>query len=133
MKMKYALVNNERQEPQSGLIGKCQCCNSPVIAKCGDLRVHHWAHKTKLQCDPWWEESEWHRAWKEKFPKEWQEIIHKAENDEKHIADVKTDQGFVIEFQHSHLDSQERAARGVCCITRYEESGCPGLLFCQAA
>ncbi|EKE08765.1 MAG: competence protein-like protein [uncultured bacterium] len=111
MKMKYALVNNERQEPQSGLIGKCQCCNSPVVAKCGDLRVHHWAHKTKLQCDPWWEESEWHRAWKEQFPKEWQEIIHKAENDEKHIADVKTDQGFVIEFQHSHLDPQERAAR----------------------
>ena len=111
MKMKYALVNNERQEPQSGLIGNCQCCNSPVIAKCGDVRIWHWAHKTKLECDPWWEESEWHRVWKKQFPKEWQEVVHKAEHDEKHIADVKTDQGFVIEFQHSHLDPQERLAR----------------------
>lgn len=113
MKMKYALINNERQEPQPGLIGNCQCCNSPVIAKCGNVRVHHWAHKTKLECDRWWEESEWHRVWKEQFPKEWQEVVHKAENDEKHIADVKTDQGFVIEFQHSHLDPQERLAREV--------------------
>jgi competence protein CoiA len=113
MKMKYALVNNERQEPKPGLIGKCQCCNSAVIAKCGNQKIWHWAHKTKVECDPWWEESDWHRAWKEQFPKEWQEIIHKAENDEKHIADVKTDRGFVIEFQHSHLDPQERVAREI--------------------
>lgn len=111
MKMKYAIVNEERQEPQPGLIGKCQCCNSTVIARCGNLRTWHWAHKAKIECDPWWEESDWHRAWKEQFPKEWQEVIHKAENDEKHIADVKTEQGFVIEFQHSHLDPQERIAR----------------------
>ena len=74
-------------------------------------RVHHWAHRTKLQCDPWWEESEWHRVWKEQFPKEWQEVIHKAANDEKYIANVKTDQGFVIEFQHSNLEPQERLSR----------------------
>ena len=33
------------------------------------------------------------------------------ENGEKHIADVKTDQGWVLEFQHSHLDPDERRAR----------------------
>ena len=113
MKMKYALVNDERQEPQPGLIGKCQCCNSTVIAKCGNLRIWHWAHKTKVECDLWWEESDWHRVWKEQFPKEWQEVIHKAENNEKHIADVKTDQGLVIEFQHSRLNPQERVAREI--------------------
>lgn len=63
-------------------------------------------------CDPWWEnETEWHRAWKGHFPKECQEVIHTAVNDEKHIADVKTGQSYVIEFQHSHLASQERIIR----------------------
>lgn len=111
MKMQYALVSNERQEAQPNLTGKCQCCKSPVIAKCGDVRIWHWAHKTKLECDSWWEESEWHRAWKGQFPKEWQEIIHKAENNEKHIADVKVDQGYVIELQRSPIKSEERQSR----------------------
>lgn len=111
MKMKYALVNNERQEPEPGLKGKCQCCDGPVVSKCGNVKVWHWAHKTKLECDLWWEETDWHRAWKEQFPKEWQEVIHKAENGEKHIADVKCNQGYVIEFQHSPIKSEERQAR----------------------
>lgn len=109
--MKYALINGERQEAQPGLIGKCQCCDSPVTAKCGAVRMHHWAHTAERECDPWWEETEWHRAWKGQFPKEWHERVHHAENGEKHIADVKTSQNYVIEFQHSPLDSQEQAAR----------------------
>lgn len=111
MKMKYALVNGERQEAQSGLSGKCVCCDSLVIAKCGKVKVRHWAHKGKLMCDPWWEETEWHRAWKGQFPKECQEIVHYAENGEKHIADVKIDQGYVVEFQHSPIKPEERQAR----------------------
>ncbi len=111
MKMKYALVNGERQEAQSGLSGKCVCCDSPVIAKCGKVKVRHWAYKGKLMCDPWWEETEWHRAWKGQFPKECQEIIHYAENGEKHISDVKINQGYVIEFQHSPIKPEERQAR----------------------
>jgi competence protein CoiA len=110
--MKYALVNDEPQEAQPGLSGKCKCCGSLTIPKCGELKIWHWAHSGKRMCDPWWEnETEWHRAWKGHFPKEWQEIIHTAANDEKHIADVKTGQSYVIEFQHSRLDSQERIAR----------------------
>lgn len=110
--MKYALVNDTPKEAQPGLSGKCKCCGSPTIPKCGELKIWHWAHSGKRMCDPWWEnETEWHRAWKGKFPTEWQEIIHTATNDEKHIADVKTGQSYVIEFQHSHLDPQERIAR----------------------
>lgn len=112
MKMQYALVQDERQEPQPGLIGKCLCCNNSVIARCGGIRTWHWSHKAKLVCDPWWEnQTEWHRAWKEKFPKECQEIICYAENGEKHIADVKIDQGYVVEFQHSYIKPEERQAR----------------------
>lgn len=110
--MKYALVNGERHEAQPDLSGKCPCCESPVIAKCGEIKIRHWAHKGKLMCDPWWEnETEWHRDWKGQFPKEWQEIIHFAENGEKHIADVKTDQDYVIEFQHSSIKPEERQSR----------------------
>ena len=72
----------------------------------------HWAHLRKRNCDTWWEnETEWHRNWKNRFPSDWQEIICKAENGEKHIADVKTAQGWVLEFQHSYLNPEERKAR----------------------
>lgn len=110
--MRYALVNGERKEAQKGFHGNCICCESSVIAKCGVVRVAHWAHRG--MCDPWWEgETEWHRNWKDQFPKEWQESIHYADNGEKHIADVKTDQGLVIEFQHSHISNEERQSREI--------------------
>jgi len=83
-----------------------------MVAKCGKIRVWHWAHAGGHVCDPWWEnQTEWHRAWKDQFPAEWQEIFHSAENGERHIADVKTDRGWVIEFQHSHLKPEERGSR----------------------
>ncbi len=83
-----------------------------MIARCGELRVDHWAHKGRRHCDTWWEnETDWHRAWKDEFPKEWQEVVHYADDGEKHIADVKTPQGWVLEFQHSAIKSEERIAR----------------------
>lgn len=110
--MKYALVNDERQEAQTGLSGKCTCCGHPTVAKCGEVKIWHWAHRGKRMCDAWWEnETKWHRAWKEQFPKEWQEVVHLAEDGEKHIADVKIKQGYVIEFQHSLIKPEERKAR----------------------
>lgn len=110
--MKLALVNGQRQEAQPNLSGKCQACDHPMIAKCGEERVWHWAHKTGRHCDPWWEnETEWHRAWKDLFPVAWQEVVHQAESGEKHVADVKTDQGRVIEFQHSPIKPEERRSR----------------------
>lgn len=110
--MKYALVSGQREEARPDLLGECPCCNRAVVAKCGKIKEWHWAHRGKRICDPWWEnETEWHRSWKANFPKEWQEVIHQSEGGEKHIADVKTDQGYVIEFQHSHINPVERHAR----------------------
>jgi len=63
-------------------------------------------------CDHWWEnETQWHRDWKNCFPEEWQEVVHFAEDGEKHIADVKTPSGLVIEFQHSAISQEERISR----------------------
>ena len=110
--MKYALINGQRQEAQPNLSGQCPACDQAMIAKCGEINVWHWAHKGRRTCDPWWEnETEWHRAWKGQFPESWQEVVHQADNGEKHIADVKTDQGWVIEFQHSRIEPKERRSR----------------------
>jgi hypothetical protein len=48
---------------------------------------------------------------KSHFPADWQEFVHVAADGERHIADVKTGHGLVLEFQHSHLRPDERAAR----------------------
>lgn len=110
--MKYALLNNTKMEAESGLTGKCPFCGANVIPKCGDIRIHHWAHISETNCDKWWEsETEWHRDWKNYFPIEWQEVIHHDENGERHIADVKTSEDWIIEFQHSYINSAERNIR----------------------
>jgi hypothetical protein len=110
--MKLALINGLKSEAIKGAIGICPICESELIAKCGDLKMHHWAHKGNRNCDPWWEnETDWHRSWKNKFPIEWQEVVHHDKNGEKHIADIKTPNEWVIEFQHSFLNPEERRAR----------------------
>jgi hypothetical protein len=38
-------------------------------------------------------------------------VVHRAENGEQHVADVKTDHGWVLEFQHSYINPDERRAR----------------------
>ncbi len=110
--MKFALVNEQRQKPQPNLSGVCRGCGSPMIARCGEIRMWHWAHKSERKCDPWWEnETQWHRDWKDQFPDDWQEIVHHADNGERHVADLKTDTGWVIEFQHSRIEPEERRSR----------------------
>jgi len=110
--MKFALINGDKAEATKGAKGFCRSCGSELVAKCGEVYINHWAHKGKRNCDPWWEnETDWHRSWKGKFPIDWQEVIQFAENGEKHIADVKTESGWVLEFQHSYLKPEERRSR----------------------
>lgn len=110
--MRYAIVNNVRASASPGETGTCPACSKPVIAKCGDKRVHHWAHRGRRSCDQWWEaRTPWHCAWQDRFPKEWQEFVKFAETGEKHIADVHTDLGLTVEVQHSPLRPEEIAAR----------------------
>jgi hypothetical protein len=110
--MQFALVNNERTLPAPGLIGACPACGSPMIAKCGNVRRHHWAHRSVIVCHGLREpETEWHRTWKNEYPADWRERIFQDPLGEKHIADVFTEHGLTIEFQHSALKHEERAAR----------------------
>lgn len=111
--MKYSIVNGERREAFSSGTGICEVCNRPTLAKCGSRKVHHWAHSSLLECDKWWEsETEWHRNWKNNFPFEWQEKVHKDEiSGELHRADVKTNYGLVIELQNSPISYEEQISR----------------------
>jgi competence CoiA-like predicted nuclease len=108
--MKFALYKGEKVEAEATLKGAvCQECDSEVIAKCGDINRHHWAHKRKNECyhysNP---ETKWHRDWKNNFPLEWQEVVlYDSETGEKHIADIKTPNGLVVEFQHSSIEKKE--------------------------
>ena len=111
--MKFALVDNNRIEATKGFKGICPSCGSELIAKCGTIKINHWAHKGTCNCDPWWEsETEWHRTWKNNFSVEWQEcILTDDRTGEKHIADIRTIHADIIEFQHSHIDPIEQTKR----------------------
>jgi competence CoiA-like predicted nuclease len=98
--------NNLRIIPTfSGQKTKCPLCGGILIGKCGDIYTWHWQHTNNRECDPWKEhETQWHRNWKSRFPEEQREIIIINEN-EKHIADVRTSKGMVIEFQNSSIST----------------------------
>ena len=93
-------------------MGVCACCGNETVAKCGNFKVHHWAHKSRKHCDPWWEnEGEWHRKWKNYFPAESQEIVFKhPQTNEKHIADIFINQ-MVIEVQSYSIKEDEARLR----------------------
>lgn len=111
--MRYALVDNILVEATPKSKGTCPGCSRALTAVCGEKRIPHWRHLALKHCDRWWEpETEWHRGWKSKFPKEWQEVfMPDPATGEKHMADVRTEHGLVIEFQHSHIDPEERRTR----------------------
>lgn len=111
--MKFAIIDNNRVEAQPKQNGLCPNCGQPVIAKCGEKKVWHWAHRSVISCDRWWEpETEWHRNWKNNYPVECQEItLVDVETNEKHIADVRTIHNLVLEFQHSAIRPEERISR----------------------
>jgi competence CoiA-like predicted nuclease len=104
--MQYALFENERVKPTKGKIAACPQCKGEVVAKCGSIKIHHWAHKIK-DCDLWSEpETEWHRQWKELVPEACREVTI-----QNHRADIRLENGTVIEIQHSPISNTEIAQR----------------------
>ena len=111
--MQYSLVNGQKVTPFPKAKGSCTVCGADTLSKCGEKVMWHWAHKSKLECDPWWEnETEWHRRWKENFPESFREIVHNCENTgEKHRADIKSEKGIVLEIQNSPISLEELRSR----------------------
>lgn len=110
--MRSALVDGRLREAKPGLKGTCRGCGAPMVARCGEIRVPHWAHIGRRACDNRWEtEGPWHRSWKMLFPNECQEQVDRDDDGQRHVADLKSEHGLVVEFQHSRIDPKERRAR----------------------
>ncbi|MBT4052870.1 MAG: hypothetical protein HOE73_07250 [Bacteroidetes Order II. Incertae sedis bacterium] len=110
--MEFSYVDGQRRVAEPDLKGVCDMCGGEMVPKCGKIRIHHWAHRRGQDCDPWsGKETEWHREWKQEFPEHCREVTVTSDDDEKHRADVKTDSGLVIEFQHSPIKLEDRQIR----------------------
>lgn len=104
--------------------GFCPQCGKPLIAKMGDIKIHHWAHKGE-ECDSWkGNESIWHYDWKVFFGID---NCEKTVNDE-HRADVLIDD-LVIEVQKSHMSEHvcleresyyKKHVGNICWIAHYD-------------
>ena len=82
---------------------KCPCCGSEVIQKKGDIMIWHFAHKSLADCVDYYDhKGVWHREMQELFPEKNREVYERTET-YRHIFDILTDKGRIIEFQHSHI------------------------------
>lgn len=101
--MIWGIENSERIRANPNANATCPLCGEKLINKCGIIKVWHFAHKSKEDCDDWYEpESEWHLNWKNQFSKECQEVVMGL-----HRADIKLTNGLVIEFQSSPLSPEQ--------------------------
>jgi len=48
--MKYAILDGNKAEAKPGLKGQCPSCGSELIPRCGNIKIHHWAHKSVKKC-----------------------------------------------------------------------------------
>ena len=62
----------------------CPSCNSKLILRRGEIKIHHFAHQKNSICSDNWnyDMTEWHYSWQNRFPRECQEIV-KSYNGEK--------------------------------------------------
>jgi len=111
--MEYALINGKKTRAEKTLIGMCPCCNSKVIAKCGNINAWHFAHINGSDCDSFSEgETEWHIQWKNKFPESNREVVMWDKEGKlfspsyKHRADIFYN-NLVIELQNSPISTSE--------------------------
>src|SRR3990167_10332836 len=80
----------------------CPCCNTAVVAKCGSIKVWHWAHESKYDCDTWYEGiSQWHLDWQDRVHEKHREIVIGP-----HRADIQLSNGQVIEIQNSPISPE---------------------------
>lgn len=99
----YAMVEDARQLPFPRGRGHCPACRGQVLAKCGSIKVHHWAHVSGQECDTWSEGiGPWHLSWQNLIRPEFVEVPLGM-----HRADILGDGDTVVELQHSAISPEE--------------------------
>jgi competence CoiA-like predicted nuclease len=99
---------------------KCEVCDSVLVPKKGNIKIHHYAHKSGNQeCDSWApkfkseNEQNWHILWQNFFKDNEYgdlECVIKKENNNKlkcHRADIITKTNYIIEIQHSNISDND--------------------------
>ena len=109
-KWRYAIVDGVKTDIRDAKRcqhGRCPMCGDELIARKGEVRAHHWWHVRGRKCDDWYQpKGPWHIYWQSKFPVEMQEVpVSKWIDGDavKHIADIRTASGLVIEVQYSSI------------------------------
>ena len=109
--MRYAIdnKNNKIEVSSSGQLAFCEGCNSAVKGRKGFKNIAHWYHVNKNECDSWYEPiTKWHLDWQNIFPVKNREVtLFDNETNIVHRADVKLDNGLVIEIQNSNIKVEE--------------------------
>lgn len=99
-----------------GVKATCPDCGEPLITKVGEIKIPHFAHKSKTECDSRFYDgmSDWHYNWQRTInnpiPGTNIEVWIKKEEYAKR-ADLIAANGLIIEFQKSTLPLQERIIR----------------------
>jgi hypothetical protein len=102
-----ANVEGKKQLPFPKGRGTCPCCGGLLIAKCGQIVTHHWAHDAKDDCDPWSEPiGPWHLWWQNLVRMDFVEVTRGP-----HRADIVGNGNVVIELQHSSISAEDIEAR----------------------
>ena len=104
--MLYAYVNGEKMLASPGERGDCPLCDGETIARCGEIYVWHWAHRSLDGNCEGGEETDWHRAWKSVFPKDVVEVVINKDGRKKR-ADLLLPNGWIVEFQNSPITHDE--------------------------
>lgn len=100
--MLYAYdLNDQKIKAEPNIKAFCPGCSQPLISKCGDINIWHFAHKSKSQCD-YKPSSQWSLEWKSLFPKELVEIKRHYQ-----FVDLILPNNLAVEFQHSSISLSE--------------------------
>lgn len=103
------LFDREGRRAQPGERSICPSCEGELLAKCGTIVAHHWAHAV-AECDPWAEpESDWHIDWKLAYRDRLGAAVEVPMGP--HRADVVLPDGRVVELQSNYLSAKKIADR----------------------
>lgn len=101
--MLYGITNNStRIRAQKGAAAVCPHCRGPLTAKCGQIKIHHWAHKAAKSCLYSSGMTAWHYGWLDRFDNHpqpgWEiEYFHKSIR----FDAFNTQEMWAVEFQRS--------------------------------
>jgi competence protein CoiA len=91
--------------------GTCPVCHNPVIARCGEINVWHWAHEASSTCDEWSEaDTAWHYAWKNLVPAQRVEVLVEA-GSKRHLAPLVSADGTFVELRSKYISPSD--VRGI--------------------